>query len=246
MASNEQIRVWLAVLRGAFVAASITLLLVCVLSGVQPGWLENCYLVKIEAFPNAAKEAIRKIPGANRLIESVWDKLMAKLGVPDAVAIYATGYCIEKLTSAGEKVMQCSSEKSAGFGLAMGLRVMLALLYAMAIACLLAGVASFLVSCYKRSLSKRRHYGRTWTYISLLCSTLASLTTTATACAVYTVLSENVPESLVAVRAGGTFFALTWMACICQAVSIAIIHLEESAAGLRTLDRMICWGFRPK
>jgi hypothetical protein len=47
MASNEQIRVWLAVLRGVFVAASITLLLVCVLSGVQPGWLGDCYLVKV-------------------------------------------------------------------------------------------------------------------------------------------------------------------------------------------------------
>ncbi|PVH92863.1 hypothetical protein DM02DRAFT_662529 [Periconia macrospinosa] len=70
MASNEQTRTWLAVLRGAFVAASITLLLVCVLSGVQPGWLEDCYLVKIEAFPNAVKEAIRKASGANRLIDS--------------------------------------------------------------------------------------------------------------------------------------------------------------------------------
>ena len=162
------------------------------------------------------------VPALDGVVGTVLDKLLEKSGVPESISIYAASYCIQDHITEATATAQCFSHGSSKFDIATGVRIALAVCYALGITFSITGLA-FWLHCVWRDSGRSRYRAIACTCFACGVIGVASITTTVLAYAVYMVFARNVPQAILSVNFGAEFFALTWSACVCLAVGLALM-----------------------
>ncbi|KAF9728530.1 hypothetical protein PMIN01_13358 [Paraphaeosphaeria minitans] len=196
---------WSLLASSAFLLTASVLCLLCVLSGVCPGWLSDYHTVRITAFHDALKHILAS--GEN------WRP---------RISLYAANYCSQIRTADGAVTRECSSHRSSDFDVTAGLRIALIVSYALGIASSVASLA-FSLHWGLRENDRSRHRAKACTWIASGAVGFASISTTVLAYAVYMLFAKNLAQAVLSVEIGAKFFALTWTACICLALALAIM-----------------------
>ncbi|KAL5403504.1 hypothetical protein PMIN04_012815 [Paraphaeosphaeria minitans] len=213
---------WSLLASSAFLLTASVLCLLCVLSGVCPGWLSDYHTVRITAFHDALKHILGKTPALGNVLGTTLDKLLAKTGVPESISLYAANYCSQIRTADGAVTRECSSHRSSDFDVTAGLRIALIVSYALGIASSVASLA-FSLHWGLCENDRSRHRAKACTWIASGAVGFASISTTVLAYAVYMLFAKNLAQAVLSVEIGAKFFALTWTACICLALALAIM-----------------------
>ncbi|OAL42662.1 hypothetical protein IQ07DRAFT_650814 [Pyrenochaeta sp. DS3sAY3a] len=221
MYANIHSHKWVLLASLVLLLAAIALCFLCVLSGVRPGWLSDYHIVRISAFQDALEQMVDTVPALGRVFGTTLDKLLEKTGVPESIAIYATSYCSQSHKTDPKLSAQCFSHGSSRFDIATGLRIAMAMCYALSIASAVVSLA-FWLHWMRRDSEKSRHRAKACTWIACGAVGFASTTTTVVAYAVYMVLAKNVPQAVLSVKIGSQFLTLTWLACMCLVLALAM------------------------
>ncbi|KAH8710276.1 hypothetical protein GQ44DRAFT_731145 [Phaeosphaeriaceae sp. PMI808] len=198
----------------------------------QARWLSDYYIVRVTAFHNALGHIADTIPALGGVLGTTLDKLLDITGVPESISFYAASYCSQSSSTGNTVTRECSLHVSPNFDIAAGVRVILAVAYALGIA---SSIASLYFCLYWMlyDCDKSRHWAKACTWLACGAVCFASITTTILACVVYTVFTKNIPHAILSVSIGGSFLAFTWSACFCLALALVIIDHERLSIAQR-------------
>jgi hypothetical protein len=177
---------------------------------------------QVNAFHEALENLLHTIPGLGDVLDTAVDKLLEKADVPRSISIYAASYCIQSYEASGAATNKCFQHKSNFFDVAAGLRVYIAILYALGVSSSVASLVCLWQMIW-RDTPRYRNWAFVFTLIATLAVGLASSITSILGCAVYMVFSGNLPESLLSASIGQNFLVLTWLAVACLTLVLCTI-----------------------
>jgi hypothetical protein len=169
------------------------------------------------------------VPALANVLGPTLDKLLQKADVPESLSIYAVSYCSQKYSTGNSAPRQCFFKEASGFDIATGVRIYFALSYELGITSSVLGVA-FWWHWMRYGSSNSRSRTRICLKIACITMSVASVTATVLACAAYMILAKNVPQAVLSMEFGGKFFALTWSACICVTLAMAVMRSQVNAS----------------
>lgn len=165
---------------------------------------------------------MRTIPAFGDVLNTVLDKVLDETHVPRSISIYAAGYC--SLSNQGG-MNQCFLHKSTSFDVAAGLRVYIAVLYALGASSSMASLVCLLQIMWKDS-PRLRHWAFLFTLVATGSVIFASTISSMLGFSAYMVFSDNLPDSLLSVAIGSHFLAFTWLAVTCLTVVVFTTKLQ--------------------
>jgi hypothetical protein len=169
------------------------------------------------------------IPALANVLRPTMDKLLEKADVPESLSIYAVSYCSQKYSTGDLAPRQCFFNEASGFDIATSLRIVFAVSYALGITSSVLG-AAFWLHWMRRGSSNSRSRTKICLVVACITMSFASITATVLACAAYMVFAKNVPQAVLSMEFGGKFFAVTWSACICVALAMAVMRSQVNAS----------------
>jgi hypothetical protein len=168
------------------------------------------------------------VPALDNVLGPTVDKLLEKADVPESLSIYAVSYCSQRYSTGDMAPRQCFFSEASGFDIATGLRIAFAVSYALGMISSALG-AAFWMHWMRRESSSSKSRTKVCLRIAWTMLSLSSITATVLAFAGYIVFTKNVPQAVLIVEFGGKFAAVTWSACICVTLALAVMRSQKNA-----------------
>jgi hypothetical protein len=169
------------------------------------------------------------VPALGNVLGPTLGKLLEKADVPESLSLYAVIYCSQRYSTGDMAPRQCFFNDASGFDIATVFRIVFAVSYALGITSSVLG-AAFWMHWMRRESSNSRSRTTVCLVMARRTMIFSSIMATVLACAVYIVFTKNVPQAVLSVEFGGKFIAVTWSACICVALALAIMRSQDSVS----------------
>ena len=156
---------------------------------------------EVIAFRDTLETLVHAVPVVGAVFDTVLPKVLEKAGVPQSISIYAASYCSTSYEASGVATSNCFLHKSAHFNAAAALRIYMAIAYALGAFCSAVSLACLSQRMWNGS-DRWRHFALVSTSVATGAVFAASVISSILACAVYMVLSDNLPEPLLFVAIG--------------------------------------------